>query len=136
MQFTPTDVVEALDVNELDRALLDMFAGRDRKSAYFECAMLMHQQREEFLESLQNVCDDDDLKVLIACRYIEQKSRWLQWNLSMNYKMLMTGTYDGELALKACALSFLLGRIEPFIDPESLDRINDLLNEPLAAKVS
>jgi hypothetical protein len=135
MQFTSTDVSAALDVEELDKALLAMFAGRDRKSAYFECAMLMHQQREEFLDSLQNVYDDDDVKVLIACRYIEQKSRWLQWNLSMNYKMLMTGEFDSELALKACALSFLLGRIEPFIDPVSLDRINELLNEPLVQSV-
>jgi hypothetical protein len=133
MTFSPEEVTAALDVADLDAALINIFAGRERKNSFYECALLMHEQREEFVAALQEVSDDEDLRVLIACRYIEQKSRWLQWNLSMNYKMMLTGTFDVDIAMKASALSYLLGRIEPFIDAESLGRINEMLNEPIFA---
>jgi hypothetical protein len=132
MTFSPEEVTAALDVADLD-ALINIFAGRERKNSFYECALLMHEQREEFVAALQEVSDDEDLRVLVACRYIEQKSRWLQWNLSMNYKMMLTGTFDIDIAMKASALSYLLGRIEPFIDAESLGRINEMLNEPIFA---
>jgi hypothetical protein len=131
MMNTATDIATALDLNSSQEALEAMFAGQGRGTTFEACRELMREQRQEFLDALVEVVDDDDVAMLLATRYIEQKSRWLQWNLVLNYRTMTTGRFDADLAFRASALSYLLGKIEPFIDETSLIRINELLNEPI-----
>jgi hypothetical protein len=131
MMFMATDIASALDLESCDAAIEVMFEGQTASASYFACRALMHQQRVELLTALDEVVDPTDLGLLISTRYIEQKSRWLQWNLVLNYRMMMSGSFDTDLAYRASVLSNLLGRIEPFIDEASLQRINELLNEPI-----
>jgi hypothetical protein len=131
MKITATELASALDENLLNATLDEMFAGKPHDELYRSCVELMHAQRAEFMDALVEIVDETDMLLLIASRYIEQKSRWIQQNLVLNYRMMTSGTYDVDLAFKASVLSFLLGRIEPFIDDASLARINELLNEPI-----
>lgn len=133
MMILATEIAAALDENVLHAGLDEMFTGKPHDELYQTCVDLMHSQRAEFMVALGDIIDESDLLLLIASRYIEQKSRWIQQNLVLNYRMLTTGTFDMEFAFKASVLSFLLGRIEPFIDEASLARINELLNEPILA---
>jgi hypothetical protein len=131
MMFSANEIASALDANSCMSSLEEMFEGRDRGPCFDACALLLREQRAETLVAVADVVDEADLALLIATRYIEQKARWIQWNLVLNYRMMMIGTFDAELAFKASVLSNLLGRIEPFIDDASLARINELLNEPI-----
>jgi hypothetical protein len=131
MMITATEIASALDEDLLNAALDEMFAGKPHDELYQSCVELMHTQRAEFMNALNEIIDETDMLLLIASRYIEQKSRWIQQNLVLNYRMMTSGTYDMDLAFRASVLSFLLGRIEPFIDDASLARINELLNEPI-----
>jgi hypothetical protein len=133
MMITATEIASALDEGHLNSALDEMFAGKPHDELYRTCLELMHSQRAEFMNDLAEIVDDADVLLLLASRYIEQKSRWIQQNLVLNYRMMTSGTYDIDLAFRASVLSFLLGRIEPFIDEASLARINELLNEPILA---
>jgi hypothetical protein len=130
---TANDIANALDEESCLASLNEVFVGREHDESFDVCRTLLDGQRAEFLGALTDVVDESDMALLIATRYIEQKSRWIQWNLVLNYRMLMSGTFDAELACRASVLSNLLGRIEPFIDEASLARINELLNEPILA---
>jgi hypothetical protein len=131
MTISATDLASALDEASCHAALLATFEGRHDQDSFVACEELLHEQRREFLSALTEVGDEQDMAMLIATRYIEQKSRWIQWNLVLNYKMMLTGTFDIDLACKASVISDLLSRIEPYIDAASLARINELLNEPI-----
>jgi hypothetical protein len=133
MMFSANDIAISLNEESCNQVIEEIFADRPHDESYETCCALMKDQRAEFLGALDDIVDGSDLSLLIATRYIEQKSRWIQWNLVLNYRMLVTGTFDRTLACKASVLSNLLGRIEPFIDEESLARINELLNEPILA---
>jgi hypothetical protein len=130
MMFSATEIATALDLKSCREAIESIFDGRAHDASYDSCVTLLIAQRAEFLEALDLV-DEADRAMLIATCYIEQKSRWLQWNLVLNYKMMMQGTFDTDLAYRASVLSNLLGRIEPFIDEASLARINEMLNQPI-----
>ncbi len=131
MMFSANEIATALDESSCSAALEEMFEGRDRDACFDACTALMREQRSETMSAIAHVMDESDLALLIATRYIEQKARWIQWNLVLNYRMMLSGFFDTELAFKASVLSNLLGRIEPFIDEASLARINELLNEPI-----
>jgi hypothetical protein len=130
MMFSAIEIANALNLKSCRDAIESIFDGAEHDASYDACVSFLITQRADFLDALE-IVDEADRALLIATSYIEQKSRWLQWNLVLNYKMMMYGTFDRPLACKASALSNLLGRIEPFIDVASLTRINEMLDEPV-----
>jgi hypothetical protein len=124
----------ALDLALIDDMLNQIFSDNAAETGRrASCRNLLYRQRRELLDAVTDVIDESDRNVLIACWYIEHKALWLQWNLTMNYRMMLKQTFDAVLAERASAVSFLLGCVEPLIDPESLVRINELLEQPIVA---
>jgi hypothetical protein len=68
----------------------------------------------------------DELQYTLALTFMELKSQWLQRQVRVCYEEMITGSCNPEVALEASGVSFLIGLIEPLLDQEQLDRIQEL----------
>lgn len=87
--------------------------------------------RAQFLHIADDVDDAEDQQLMVAAQYIERKARWIQLNTAIQYRRIASGRSDLRLIHEASIVSLLLGAIEPLIDPLSLERINELLEQPV-----
>ena len=89
-------------------------------------------QRSQFLSVIEDIGEGEDIAMVLASRYVEYKAHWIQLNIQLQYQSIMKGQADQSVLHRAGILSFLLGRIEPLIDPNYLTSIHELLNKTLA----
>lgn len=89
-------------------------------------------KRRSLLAAVDDVPDLDELAYLLACRYVELKSGWIQANTRIQYRSMMGVGPDKRLEAYAACVAHLLLLIEPLIDESHLNRINGLLFTPMA----
>jgi hypothetical protein len=125
------DIETALDWGTCTADLDSVFAEQPRESAYQSCLALIHRERTDFQAAIAEIDDEKDLALWVTLRFLEQKSKWIQWNLVLNYRVQNQSEIDQEFAFRASALSMILARIQPLLDPISLNWIDDVLSQPI-----
>jgi len=75
--------------------------------------------------------DPDDANYALAMRYIALKATWIEYNTILNYQMATQGEPNAGLAQLAGVTSSTLGIIEPFVNQQAVERITQLLADPV-----
>lgn len=91
----------------------------------------IHKLRDDFVKTLSDITDTEDMRMTLAIRYIELKCSWIQFNTTNNYCLMNTGEVDGRSVLKSCLLSHLLGNVETLLTPDEINQITDFLSRPI-----
>jgi len=91
----------------------------------------IHKLRDDFVKTLIDITDTEDMRMTLAIRYIELKCAWIQFNTTNNYCLMNTGNLDGRSVLKSCLISHLLGNVESLLKPEEIAQITDFLSRPI-----
>jgi len=91
----------------------------------------IHKLRDDFVKTLSDITDTEDMRMTLAIRYIELKCAWIQFNTTNNYCLMNTGNVDGRSVLKSCLLSHLLGNVESLLKAEEIAQISDFLSRPI-----
>ncbi|MFN3200761.1 MAG: hypothetical protein ACE366_20350 [Bradymonadia bacterium] len=101
---------------------------QDRQRVYAWASGL----RDQFVDHLIEVDDDEELIFAIALRYIELRCHWQMLNTQLNYQMFRRGECSPELQMRSSTLSQLIERISPFITDEDTARIGEFLLAPVS----
>jgi hypothetical protein len=129
---TDTEIRELVQNDELMQAWQEYLAGVE--SAELEerqrCLAAVASQRNEFLETWEDVSDEQDRTVLTAIFYIFLKSQWMMINTRCSY-LLSNGQIDPTLMCRSGLISALLGRVERALTPQDVERITQILSAPL-----
>jgi len=91
----------------------------------------IHKLRDDFVKTLSDITDTEDMRMTLAIRYIELKCAWIQFNTTNNYCLMNTGNLDGRSVLKSCLISHLLGNVESLLKTEEIAQITDFLSRPI-----
>jgi len=81
--------------------------------------------RRDVIAQVQNIPVKEELAWTLSLSYVELKSQWLQRQVRVCYEEMITGACNQEVALEASAASYLLGLIEPLLEPEHLAWIQE-----------
>jgi hypothetical protein len=103
----------------------DVLIGVDREVGA-RVAAKIEALRLDVIAQVNNIPMLDELQWTLALTYMELKSQWLQRQVRVCYEEMITGSSNREVALEASAVSFLIGLIEPLLDPQHLERIQEL----------
>lgn len=122
---------ELLKAEDVRRDALNGFLAEFPIGLAEEMLATLDQHRRSLLAGIDVVLDDGDLRYSLACRYVEIKAHWIQINFRIQYSNMIHGFAPRELVVEASGHSFLLGRIEKFVDPTHLQKINEVLLEPV-----
>jgi hypothetical protein len=82
--------------------------------------------RQGVIAQVDSIPFVDELQWTLTLSYAELKSQWLQRQVRVCYEEMITGSCNPEVALEASAASYLMGLIEPLLDPEQLQQIQQL----------
>jgi hypothetical protein len=123
----------------------DLVRGEELMAAWKECVVgeddaelrecqwwmaAVAAQRNEFLETLEDVPDQRDRDVLVATFYIALKSQWMMLNIRSGYR-ISAGKLDSILYCRSGLLSALLDRVERALPPVQVHRLTEFLSRPL-----
>lgn len=84
-----------------------------------------------FLKILEDVEDEEELRVLLFSKYVELKCFWKQLNTQVQYQNFNTGNTDSMLIIQASLITYILIAIEPLIHEEDLAEIQQFLTKPI-----
>lgn len=84
-----------------------------------------------FLKILEDVEDEEELRVLLFSKYVELKCFWKQLNTQIQYQNFNTGNTDSKLIIQASLITYILIAIEPLIHEEDLAEIQQFLTKPI-----
>lgn len=84
-----------------------------------------------FLKILEDVEDEEELRVLLFSKYVELKCFWKQLNTQVQYQNFNTGNTDSKLIIQASLITYILIAIEPLIHEEDLAEIQQFLTKPI-----
>jgi hypothetical protein len=131
LSITP-NIQDLVRGEELMAAWKECVAGED-DAELRECQWWMAAvaaQRNEFLETLEDVPDQRDRDVLVATFYIALKSQWMMLNIRSGYR-ISAGKLDSILYCRSGLLSALLDRVERALPPVQVHRLTEFLSRPL-----
>ncbi|EMY60036.1 hypothetical protein [Leptospira terpstrae] len=86
---------------------------------------------DNFLKILEDVEDEEELRVLLFSKYVELKCFWKQLNTQIQYQNFNTGNTDSKLMIQASLTTYILIAIEPLIHEEDLVEIQQFLTKPI-----
>jgi len=125
-------IFATLQLTELETQWRDMANDVDvSQSIREEEFVWIHKLRDDFVKTLSDITDTEDVRMTLAIRYIELKCAWIQFNTTNNYCLMNTGNVDGRSVLKSCLLSHLLGNVESLLTPNEINQITDFLSQPI-----
>jgi len=125
-------IFATLQLPELETQWRDMANDVDvSQSIREEEFVWIHKLRDDFVKTLSDITDTEDVRMTLAIRYIELKCAWIQFNTTNNYCLMNTGNVDGRSVLKSCLLSHLLGNVESLLTPNEINQITDFLSQPI-----
>jgi predicted kinase len=123
---------EQLHSEELEEGWTSIIDGvideESRREALLEW---IKSHRDEFVELLEVVSDEEEIHKALLIKYVAAKSDWKLLNTHMQYKMVETGEQDPELMAKGSLISNLLETLEEFLEPSEIDQITDFLSRPI-----
>jgi len=133
--MTPDTIATALTDGQVDAAFDETLATWEdaNAGAPAELRAWASSLRDVIVAHCQEIDDAEQLPATVAVQYIELKSQWIKLNTLINYRLMRLGTSDPECMVRASLLSGLLEPLEALIDAADLDRITELLSEPVAA---
>lgn len=84
-----------------------------------------------FLKVLEDIEDEEELRVILFTKYVELKCNWKQLNTQIQYQNFNTGNADSHLIIKASLTTYILIAIEPLIHEDDLNEIQQFLTKPI-----
>jgi hypothetical protein len=87
--------------------------------------------RDDLVALINEINDEDEVKMTLAINYIEIKSRWIALNTKIAYQNFRLGKCDPVTALRGCATSSLLVLVEGLLTQGDIDQIAEFLAEPI-----
>jgi hypothetical protein len=125
--------------------MLDSFEGKVLEKKIQELAVLFNndssiidpvineiaQEIDILLTTVEPINDIDELQYLLAIIYTQLKSKWIQYNIKINY-MVEEGKdpLDADI-YKASALTHVLDLVEPLTHPEAVQTVTMTLGKRL-----
>lgn len=111
-----------------DEVLSDQEVGRSRQQAV---KAYVAGLRNRVWNSLQDIQTVDELERGLVIQYLELKSRWTMLNVQIQHQTRRSGEADPELTYRATCVSLLVEALEPMLSQERVDKLTDVLAEPL-----
>lgn len=87
--------------------------------------------RDEFIEFVDIVDDEEEIYGALINRYIELKCHWTMLNTKMQYQAVNTGNPDQSLMVKGTLASKLLDKLENMLGGREVAELTDFLADPL-----
>ncbi|MCW7493794.1 hypothetical protein ND861_14185 [Leptospira sp. 2 VSF19] len=84
-----------------------------------------------FLKILEDIEDEEELRVILFSKYIELKCFWKQLNTQIQYQNFKTGSADPQSMIQASLITYILIAIEPIIHEKDLEEIQQFLTKPI-----
>ena len=97
-----------------------------------DCRASVVSLRDQFLRVLTDVNDAQEREVVTAIFYVLIKSKWILINTQIGYQIL-SDNLDEALICRAGLLSAMVGRMEPHLGADNVDRITAFISMPLAS---
>jgi hypothetical protein len=129
-------VKELLSTERLESEWREVLSEIDDESVKTESIERTFVLRDEYLNEVEAVTEEEDFNYVTAIKYIELKSKWIMLNTEINYRLYSRGEIRISLACKSSLLSCLLASIEQFVDQRDIDAITDFLSNPIAPQIS
>ncbi|MCT8335059.1 hypothetical protein NUH30_15365 [Leptospira sp. 85282-16] len=84
-----------------------------------------------FLKILEDIEDEEELRVILFSKYVELKCFWKQLNTQIQYQNFKSGDADPQLMIQASLITYILIAIEPLIHEKDLVEIQQFLTKPI-----
>ncbi|MCG6145821.1 hypothetical protein [Leptospira bandrabouensis] len=84
-----------------------------------------------FLKILEDIEDEEELRVILFSKYVELKCLWKQLNTQIQYQNFNKGEADPQLLIQASLITYILIAIEPLIHEKDLLEIQQFLTKPI-----
>jgi hypothetical protein len=87
--------------------------------------------RNRIVRSLMEIDTLDELERGVAIQYIEVKCHWTMLNTRIQNQTASDGMAAEDLIYRATCVSLIIEGLEPLLSQERVDRLTDMLAEPL-----
>lgn len=129
-------IVELFNKDELDQKVNEILDGwnpndlseKDFVKGWFEI------QYQALFYNLEDITDDEDIKVTLKYRYLELKSHWFQLNNRVQYAMI-NGKINETLTYKTSLISLLINQFEEILSNDIVENIHLMLNDFLESNI-
>lgn len=127
------NAIAKLQAFDLETLRSNLFEWPDVEEQLVERTVaLVAGMRDDFVELIQTIDDEDEVDTTMAIQYVELKSRWIALNTKINYTTFRHGTCDASDALAAASVSAFLAEVESLLAQEDIDKITEFLAQPIS----
>lgn len=129
-------IKELLSTEQLESEWREVLSEIDDERTKIESIERTFALRDEYLNGVEAITEEEDFNYFTAIKYIELKSKWIMLNTEINYRLYSKGEVQVSLACKSSLLSCLLASIGQFVDQRDIETITDFLSNPIAPQIS